>query len=1109
MNKKIPMKKNLLLFLSLFFFITSNAQIKKRYNRGFFGLNIGGTWQQSDVRDQALVGGGFTFGKYYHQNESNLFDFGWRFRYLNGNTKGQDFVKNTGIKNNPVFNGTAGQNLNYADSTGYVYNNYKMHFDEGAFEIMIGLNKLREKTRVVFYGFGGIGISGYQTKTNQLNGTKMYAYDSLTSPSLTTFETFLDKSYETNAEGNSKVKAHFVPSVGAGLAWQTRRGHYIGFEHRLTFTLNDLADGVQYNNSNLPTGNNDWYHYGGLFVRWMIGGGSTSGSSRGHNSNPDSYSHNPPPTYTGTPTYTSTVVNPPPPPPPPGNVKPMIVIHYPNANPFTTNNNIATVTASVLNVNSRNEIAVQVNGFPSQNFTYDVMTKALSITSTLNAGNNSFYISAMNKAGSDWKSVSIIYEQGISPPPSEQKPVVTVSFPATTPYSHNQNTITVTGTVVNVASKNQISVNVNGAVSSAFLYDANSKIISIPTNLILGSNIVTITATNSSGSDSKSAVINYQNATPPPAGQKPVITILYPSSNPFTTQTQPITINGDIINVKAKEDITVSVNGRIVEFSYSTATKAFDLTTSLGNGNNTIKINAKNNYGTDSKTLTIIFEMGGIHPVDPIAAKPIVTITSPNTNPYSAGNTSQTVNATVQNVKSKNEIAVTVNGVSTTNFSYDGSSKILSVTSPLNEGTNVFIITASNSSGSDSKSLTVNYKPKVSGVKPTVTITSPSSNPHTVSIHAGTVNASVQNVSSQQDIQVAVNNQKVTSFSFDPGSKILSVTSNLNPGPNTFVITATNPYGSDSKTQSIIYAEKNVVPPPVITVFQPSANPLITGTNILDASGSVTNVSSKNDIVVKVNNVPLKSFSYDLNSKALVFKSNLNPGSNQVEITATNAAGKDTKTLKVIYNKPPDLPKPVVTITYPATNPFTTEVANITITATVVNIGSKSDITVTGLGGIQISNFNYDPNTKILSLPQTLTGGSHPFTITATNAQGSDSKSVTVKYIKTETTGEVIGNPKGTRGGSKPVVTFTYPTGNPANVPSPTVNFTATVLNVASKSDISVKLNGADVPSFNYDPATKIVSFTSKMPMGSGNIVTISATNAQGTDTKSITVGVL
>ncbi|MBI4931666.1 MAG: hypothetical protein HY841_12930 [Bacteroidetes bacterium] len=999
------MKKQLLLFLSFFIFISSQAQIKKRYNRPFFGLNIGGTYEQSDVKDIAHAGWGFTFGKYYMQNETNLFDVGWRLRYLNGTTSGQDGFRNNDLKNNSALNGIQDSAADYFHHGGYVYNNYQMKFNEGAFEVMLGLNRLREKTRVVVYGFGGMGISGWQTKTNQLNPKgKRYAYDSLgTSPSRSAIEAMLDDSYETNADGNSKMKVHFVPSAGIGLGWQTKRGHYIGLEHRITFTMNDYTDGVTQSGGGFFGGNNDMYDYTGFFVRWMIGGGSTTY----HATDPTGYSNNPPPPPPP-PTYTYTTVNPPPPPPPPpGNKKPAIVINYPNINPYTTNNSMMTVTASVFNVGSRNDISVKVNGFPSQNFAYDMMTKVLTLTTTLNPGNNAFYLSAVNPYGNDWKNVNVIYEQGGNPP-QMQKPLITITNPLQNPFSTNQSSVTVMGTVMNVSSRNDITAYVNGTPNGAFTYDANTKILALTTKLDLGSNSIKFNATNPFGSDSKSQTIIYQAAPPPP----------------------------------------------------------------------------------------------------PPSSKPIVIISSPSPSPYHTNVASQIVNATVQNVNSQNEITVVVNGTPAP-FSYDANTKNLMVANNnLNIGNNIFTITASNQNGSDSKSVTVVYANKQAQEKPVVTITSPNPNPYNTKSNSVSVNATVVYVFSKQEISVQVNNQPFTNFNYDISSKTLSLTSNLNEGNNSFVITATNQHGSDSKSLAVIYTKKEIMLKPVVTINTPSSNSFKTEKNNVDVTATVLTINSKNDITVKVNNSSFLNFIYSTDSKILTFNSSLNPGSNTIIISASNAAGNDSKSVTVNYNKPVELPKPIVTITYPASNPFTSNSPNLTITATVMNVSSKNDITITTMGNAQITNFNYDLNTKLLSFSPTLMP-STLFTIKATTPQGSDSKSITIKYVKQ--TGIVEMDPikgEGIKNKLKPVVTITTPASNPAQVSNSTVQFTATVLNINSQNDIKITLNGSPFKNFVYSAESKTVSFTATMPLGANNVIVITGTNSYGSDSKSITVNV-
>jgi hypothetical protein len=949
------------------------------------------------------------------QNETNLFDFGWRLRYLHGVTSGQDRSRNNDIKNNSAPNGVLDSTLNYyQNGNGYVYNNYKMTIDEGAFEVMLGLNKLRERTRIVAYLFGGGGISGWQAKINQLdsNGNR-YNYALIdNSGGLTStqnqLEKIYDKSYESNADGNAKYKAHFVPSAGIGLGWQTKRGHYIGLEHRMTFTLTDYADGMVQSGGGFFGGSNDLYHYTGFFIRWMIGTGhsGTTTTTTQHTTDPGGYSNNPPPPPPP-PTYTTTVVSPPPPPPPPpGNNKPAIIVNYPNTNPFTTGNNLITITGNVLNVGTRNDITVKVNGFPTQNFAYDAMNKSLSINSTLNAGNNSFYISAVNPYGNDWKSLNVIYDQGSVSPPQNQKPIVTITNPAQNPFTTNQPSITVMGTVTNVGSRNDISAYVNGTANTSFKYDVNTKVISLTTNLISGSNTINFNAANAFGYDTKTQTVNYENGNPPPP-----------------------------------------------------------------------------------------------------APKPIVTITNPTSNPYQTISSSQTVSAFIQNVTAQGELSVLVNGTPSA-FNYDLSSKILTVTnSSLNTGNNIFTVTAANQNGSDTKSVTVIFANKQAGQKPEVVLTSPNPNPFNTKNSSVTVTANVMYVASQQEISVAVNNQPFSGFSYNSSNKQLVINSSLNEGNNSFVITAANQNGSDSKTMTVIYTKK-AEPRPIITINTPSSNPFNSSQNNVNVIATVLNVNSKYDIKVMVNNSSYTNFNYAPDSKQVTFSTTLNPGSNSIGITATNTSGSDSKSLTVNVSKPVALPKPQVTITSPSGNPALSANPNITIMAVILNVTDKNNIKITGPNNSVISGFSFDPGRNALNFSSPLNPGDNPFTVAATNAQGSDSKSIVVKYTKkvaNDVPPPLSGSEVGA--GKKPIVTFIKPNTNPWSFGGGATNtFVATVMNVASKNDITVVLNGVTITNFSFDPATKTVTLTANLPLDKNSSLTITGTNKSGTDTKTLTI---
>lgn len=60
-------------------------------SKWFLGLNLGGTWQTTDVTNKTNVGYGFTLGKSFNYDYGSKLTFDLRARYLRGYWYGQDY----------------------------------------------------------------------------------------------------------------------------------------------------------------------------------------------------------------------------------------------------------------------------------------------------------------------------------------------------------------------------------------------------------------------------------------------------------------------------------------------------------------------------------------------------------------------------------------------------------------------------------------------------------------------------------------------------------------------------------------------------------------------------------------------------------------------------------------------------------------------------------------------------------------------------------------------------------------------------------------------------------------------------------------------------------
>ncbi len=1043
------------------------------------GLNIGGSWYQSDIKMKKVgLGAGLTFGQTYCLNKTSPLFWGWRFRYLNANAYGQDFQKSYGIKNNFALNGTNDPNLDYFNNGGYVYQNYKSTLDEFSLELKIGANQLRQRTKILAYIFGGAGLTKAVTKIDQLDAlNNRYNYNLIDSAGtaskgdiLSNLSNMYDGNFETNAEGSKNPRWRFMPSFGVGLGYQVSSGFSIGFEHKITFALNDLLEGQQWTNTNEKTGTNDRYHYTSLWLKFSFGGRGHATSSTNTNLNSDIT------------TLNNTTSN-----------KPSITFTNPGVNPYNTTQQTISLTARVKDVVSKNDISLVINGSSVSAFSYNAGTDILSYTTNLNSGNNSIEITATNTIGSTTASQAIIYSE---PTVVVQAPVVTITNPNSSPSTTNTNMATVNASISNVIAASQISVMLNGTPTSSFSFNSSTHQFNMNANLVLGSNAIVITASNSAGSDTKSTTIVYSqpvvNTTP-----APIVTIVSPSPSPFNSNTNSQLITAVIQNITAKSQINATVNGGPImasAISYNSASGQATFSANLLVGVNTVVVGATNVSGADSKNVTIIYSQ----PTPPTELAPSITITNPISNPFNTSVNTASVTATILNVSSSSQITVKVNGLSTSAFSFNSSTHQFNMNTSLVLGANTIAISAINSGGADSKNVTIIYSAPAPSVQaPVVTITNPASSPYTTTANTTTVNATVLNITNSSQLNVSVNGMPTSSFTFNASSHQLSLNTNLILGSNSVVISATNAAGNDTKSGIIIYNQPvvNTTPAPVVTIVNPSVNPFNTTVNSQLITAVVQNITAKSQINASVNGGPImtSAISFNTSTGQASFTANLIMGANTIVVGATNVSGADSKSTTIIYSQPaPTVLPPVVTITSPTSNPFNTTVNTSTVTASITNITSSSQLSVM-VNGVSTSAFSFNSSSHQLSLNTNLVLGANSIVITATNSAGIDSKSVTIMYSIPAPT--VL----------PPVVIITSPTSNPFNTTVNTATITANVSNITSSSQLNVKINGVSTSAYSFNSSSHQLSLTSNLVLGANSVV-ITATNSAGVDSKSVTI---
>jgi hypothetical protein len=766
---------------------------------------------------------------------------------------------------------------------------------------------------------------------------------------------------------------------------------------------------------------------------------------------------------------------------------PKVVINYPSNNYLSTLSS-TNVNAVISNISSSANIAVSVNSIAISNFNYNSFSGALSFVAPLNAGNNSIVVSAFNTAGNDAQQVFVKYTptstQAITPK-GEPKPVVSFHNPPSTPYESTIKNFSVTAHVSNVTSANQLTVLYNGVPVTNFTFSSYG-FVNFNANLNVGSNSVIITGTNTAGSDTKTVTINYKET-----GKAPVVKIIEPALSPYVTEAVNCNVVAKIENVQNQSDINVMLNNVVVPFTYNTLNQTATIQANLNAGKNVVIVSAANIYGSDSKTQLIERTVK-------LVKKPAVTIINPAVSPLNSFVSSQQVVAQVFNVTSSSEIQVKGQANLSIPFNYDATTQQILFTVNLATGANLYTVTATNTAGTDSKSVTINYTPKATPIlekPPVVNFVNPATSPFSTFDGNMNVIATVTNVATQQGITVKLNNANIN-FTFNTTTKEIVIPSNLNLGSNSITVTATNIAGSDSKTQIIDRKEfERCLLSPVVNIVIPGANPYSTTNATENVRAEVLNVTGASSIQVTNQNGQAVNFTYDATSHYVNFVATLVAGNNIYKVKATNNVDAVSESVNIIYTKivsttqtPIKVSKPVVNFTNPSQINTTIQIPTQAISASVTNVSDVSGISVQVNGQAQTS-FTYING--VVALVLNCNEGSNTITITGTNVAGFDAKTIFVNYKKPAPPLPL------------PVVTFVSPNVISSVTSSSSSNVNATVLNVTSASQVLVQVNGAAISNFTF--VNGVVNFVANLNLGSNTIV-VTGKNDSGSDTKTISI---
>ncbi len=1007
-----------------------------------------------------------------------------------------------------------------AEPQGFVFQNHKTDVFELGLEGVITLNQLREKTGVVASIYGGLGIDWYRAKIDQTNASGQAYYQDYAGLNQQQSETaiqsqlrsaILDGDFETLADGFEGEGGNIgiMPSLGLELGYDVTPNFSIHVGHRFTFSGNDLLDGHQW-----AEPNNDIYHYTNFALRWKVRPRETrlvapvieiitpnttpyaspvvNGLVRARirnvqnaadvtctiNGREQSFTYNrgqfskPFRLQNGENEIIVTATNsvgrdeeriivfyeekaPPPPPPPVARV-PDIIITQPSSASTSTSSPSYTVTASVNEVERKNQINFLVNG-RNQDFTFNPNNGQLQANVTLQNGENRIQIEANNTAGKDTETATIRLETGV-------QPTVLITRPTRTPFTVENNTYQLEASITEVSRRAGISVSMNGRTLTDFSFDPNTGQLRSNLNLQEGTNNIRILAQNEAGQGQAETSIVYQA----PRQQRPAQVQITTPANGFRTQSPTTSVRATVRFVNNKNEIQLDINGRAFNnFSFSNGTVSANIPLQMGY--NQVTIRARNIDGQDEDGVSIERFEDVV-----IGRPPNVNIQRPANNSTSTRPNTDVVVA-VREVTRTSEIQMSVNGRPYNNFRFDRARQEVTANVALIQGNNSIQVSASNASGSDSDQVYVNYR---SSNPPSVSIAQPTAN-QTVNSDRVNFRANVQDITQKNQIELSVNGRAVYDFTFNSSRREVTASLRLQANNNTIRIRVANNDGQAEDQVTVRYQQAVL---PSVSIDSPTNNATIESPQV-QFSASTTKVSNKGQVQLSVNGQAINNFNLNLLRGQITANLNLRDGNNSIRIRVQNSDGSDEDAVNVrlIRANPPS-----VKITQPSQN---SESANsrVAFRATTQYVENKNQVRLL-LNGQTVNNFSYNASRQEVSAELQLKPGNNAISIEVNNGSGTNRDQVNVTYKQA----------------TPPTVSFTSPLNN-SNSTTERLTVKAKTQNVGGRNEIQFSLNGQAINNFGFQSARQEVSAQLILRPGK-NTLAISVQNGDGNDTDELTL---
>lgn len=523
---------------------------------------------------------------------------------------------------------------------------------------------------------------------------------------------------------------------------------------------------------------------------------------------------------------------------------PVVTFVQPSSAGQTVNNPTYEMIATVTNVSNSNQIQVKLNGqnVAANLWSFNPSNNTVNFHTSLINGLNLFTVTGSNPAGIDSKTLSLTYQVPVTPC---NKPTVVMNVPTAANTTVENASVNYEATVNHVNAASEITVYLNGTVVQGWNFNSASKKVTGSLTLNEGHNVAEILVKNTCGKQRVTFLYTYLPSAP---CLSPIITTVSPTAQ-YQTQESSVNVTATTLNINNESEVQFYVNGSPQTFNYDAATKMLTAPANLAIGSNVLRFESINNCGKGIAQWTV---------VRVACNKPALNLSSNVPDGATVNSPEFNLSGTITNVTNMQGLTVTKNGAPI-NFVFNPATGAFNINATLTEGVKTFVVTATNSCGTESFTMKITYAKPVIPTPPIVDITHPELSPYNTQQANLAVSAQVLNVTGPSQITAQINGTNVP-FVYNPSTKTVTLEATWSIGQNNLVISAQNQDGSASDAKVINYSQPAVVVRPLVVFTNPTTPQFNSENANFTFTGYINNLSDVSLASAKLNGQPLSNF---------------------------------------------------------------------------------------------------------------------------------------------------------------------------------------------------------------------------------------------------------